>query len=165
MSRLPRSTPRGCSRAWTRTIRCMSFARPARAASSPRRSCARRASCASCTWMAAPTPGRWRDCPWCAADKGQLRRLLPHDPQHATVAGEDIEFARAVLSEGLNDIGFRVHQRLPGGPNAAFETQAAHKAAAVVRKQVLPLQLRDRRTAVYVAAEDRATLGVIVAVH
>src|SRR3989442_280111 len=57
-----RSSPRRCSRPWTRTIRFMWCARPARAASLPQRSCVRRDSGASCMWTAAPTPGRWRDC-------------------------------------------------------------------------------------------------------
>src|ERR1700704_5537831 len=45
----------------------MSCARPARAASSPRRSCARQVSAAWCTWTAEPTPGPSRACPSSAA--------------------------------------------------------------------------------------------------
>src|SRR6267378_1679736 len=86
-------------------------ARPARAASSPQRSCVPRVSAASCTWTEARTPGRSRACPSRAAirsarEKPQLREqqvtsednLFPLVLSLVSVGTDEERYLRSVLA-------------------------------------------------------------------
>jgi len=95
-----------------RTPRCTACARPGHAASSRRTRCAPPASPAWCTSTAAPTPGRWRACPCCAAARRESEGARTREIRRQTPPAGALSRRRRCRRGALSALAARLAQDL-----------------------------------------------------